>query len=223
MRPGCALRPWPDTAPGRPPPERPPPRARAPGRTRPPRCSPSRARRDSPPPPPIPPPPAPPFSPTPPPPPPPLCPRTPPTPSPPRPPVGREADLLQNALPLLGTRSAPGDQHRERLPHLHALRDGIVHHRLERARGLGRPHDLAAPEQLIPGTEQRMVETPLARQDVHEPQLDAVHGDRPRDPLERPQPPHLAEPLARVALLPQQLQRQAPRSPPRPAALLRQD
>src|SRR2546421_215709 len=140
----------------------------------------------------------------------------------PRPPVGREADLLQNALHLLGTRSAPGDQHRERLPHLHALRDGIVHHRLERARGLGRPHDLAAPEQLIPGTEQRMVETPLARQDVHEPQLDAVHGDRPRDPLERPQPPHLAEPLARVALFPQQLERQAPRSAPMPAPLLEQ-
>src|SRR5256886_4604996 len=91
---------------------------------------------------------------------------------------------------------------------------------LERARGLGRPHDLAAPEQLVPGTEQRMVETPLARQDVHEPQLDAVHGDRPRDPLERPQPPHLAEPLARVALLPQQLERQAPRSAPMPAPLL---
>src|SRR5207244_217833 len=67
-----------------------------------------------------------------------------------------------------------------------------------------------------------MVETPLARQDVHEPQLDAVHGDRPRDPLERPQPPHLAEPLARVALLPQQLERQAPRSAPMPAPLLGQ-
>src|SRR5437667_227540 len=185
MRPGCALRPWPDTAPGRPPPERPPPRARAPGRTRPPRCSPSRARRDSPPAAPSPPRPTAPSPPPPPPPPPPRKRMTRPITARaavPRPPVGLEADLLQNALHLLGTRSAPGDQHRERLPHLHALRDGIVHHRLERARGLGRPHDLAAPEQLIPGTEQRMVETPLARQDVHEPQLDAVHSVRPRHP-----------------------------------------
>src|SRR5256886_7064878 len=140
----------------------------------------------------------------------------------PRPPVGREPDLLQNALHLLGTRPALRDLHHERLPHLHALRDRIVHYRLERARGLGRPHDLAAPEQLLPGPEQRMVETPLARQDVHEPQLDAVHGDRPRDPLERPQPPHLAEPLARVALLPQQLERPAPRGAPMPAPLLGQ-
>src|SRR2546430_1131400 len=138
----------------------------------------------------------------------------------PRPPVGREPDLLQHALYLLGTRPALGDEHHERLPHPHALRDRIVHHRLERARGLGRPHDLAAPEQLLPGPEQRMVETPLARQDVHQAQLDAVHGNRPRDPLERPQPPHLAEPLARVALLPQQLERQAPRRAPMPASLL---
>src|SRR2546428_6129905 len=59
-----------------------------------------------------------------------------------------------------------------------------------------------------------MVEAPLAGQDVHEPEVDVVHGHGAGDRLELPQAPHFAEPPARVGLLHQHLERQATRRAP---------
>src|SRR5581483_5710142 len=98
----------------------------------------------------------------------------------------------------------------------------LVHHRRPRPRRLRRPHDLPPPEQLLAGPEQRMVETPLARQNVHEPEIDAVHRHRAGDLLQRREPAHLAEPPARVRLLHQQLERHPPRRAPVPPPLLGQ-
>src|SRR5207245_2106814 len=132
----------------------------------------------------------------------------------PRSPVGRETDLPQNRLRLLAARPLAGGVHLERRAYLHCSRQLLVHHRQPRPSRLGRPHDLAAPEQLLARPEQRVVEASLARQDVHEPQLDAIHRYGPRDPLERAQPPHLAEPPAGLGLLGEQPERPARRRAP---------
>ena len=57
-----------------------------------------------------------------------------------------------------------------------------------------------------------MVEAPFARQDIHKPKVDTVHGHGAGDRLERGQPPHFAEPPARLGLLLQHLERQPARS-----------
>src|SRR2546429_301263 len=61
--------------------------------------------------------------------------------------------------------------------------------------------DLAPPEQLVARAQQRVVEAALARQDVHEPDVDAVHRHRPGDRFQTAQPAHLAEAPAVVRFL----------------------
>ena len=97
----------------------------------------------------------------------------------------------------------------------------LVHHGQPRALGLRGAHDLPAPEQLLLGAEQRVVQAPLARQDVHEAQIDPVHGHGARHGLELAQTPHFPEPPAGVPLLHQDLERQPPRRAPVAAPLLR--
>src|SRR6266699_2788865 len=133
----------------------------------------------------------------------------------PRPAVWRQADLLEDLLDLLGRRLVAIAMHREHGAH----RDGhpFGQHRPRRPRRLGRAHDLAAPEQLLARTEQRMVETPLARQDVDEHEIDLIDAHRPRDRLELAQAPDLAEAAARMAFLHEQVERQPPRGAPEAA------
>ena len=78
--------------------------------------------------------------------------------------------------------------------------DAFRQHRCPGPRRLGGPHNRPALEQLLPGAEQRVVETALARQDVHEPQVDPVHADRPRYPLQGVKAADLLEAAAGVAL-----------------------
>jgi len=56
-----------------------------------------------------------------------------------------------------------------------------------------------------------MVETPLARQDVHEAEIEAVHRHRVRDDPQAAQAPELAESPAGLGLLEQHLERQPAR------------
>ena len=71
------------------------------------------------------------------------------------------------------------------------------------------------------GPEQRMVQRPLGREDVHEAQVEPVHRHRPRHRRERVEPADLPEPPARVARLLQQRQRQPARRAQVPPPLLR--
>src|SRR5207245_2145953 len=89
--------------------------------------------------------------------------------------VRREPDLLQDGFHRFRLWPVPVLGDRERLGDLHPARHRFLHHRGARPRRLRRPHDLAPPEQLVPRTQQRMVEAPLARQDVHEAQVQTIH------------------------------------------------
>src|SRR5882672_5196528 len=66
-----------------------------------------------------------------------------------------------------------------------------------------------------------MVETPLARQDVHKAQIDPVLADRTGDRLELAEAANFAEAAARLPLLLQQVERQSSRRAPEAPPLLR--
>src|SRR5256886_13910706 len=115
--------------------------------------------------------------------------------------VRREPDLLQDGFHRFRLWPVPVLGDRERLGDLHPARHRFLHHRGARPRRLPRPHHLAPPEQLVPRTQQRMVEAPLARQDVHEAQVQTIHRHRARDGPKAAQAPDLTEPAARLRLL----------------------
>ncbi len=62
--------------------------------------------------------------------------------------------------------------------------DPVGQDRRQGARRLGRPHDGAPAEQLFLGAEQRVIETPLAGQDIDETQVDPIDPHGPRDAFE---------------------------------------
>src|SRR5437660_3136504 len=138
----------------------------------------------------------------------------------PGPAVGREPDLLEHGCDRFGRRPVTVAQDRECLAYSDAARHGLLHHRPSRPRRLRRPHDLAPPEQLVRRPQERVFEAALARQDVHEPHVDAVHRHRPGDRFQTTKPAHLTEPPAGVRFLHQQLPRPATRRAQVPPPLL---
>ncbi len=71
------------------------------------------------------------------------------------------------------------------------------------------------------GPDERVVQRPLGREDVHEAEVEPVHRHRPGHRRERVEPADLPEPPARVARLLQQRQRQPARRAQVPPPLLR--
>src|SRR6266550_5371037 len=116
----------------------------------------------------------------------------------PRPAVGRQPNLVEDLFHRLDAR--PGAVHLDVERRTDLDLDACGEHRRGRARRLRGADDLAPAEQLLLGAEQRMVETALARQDVHEAEVDAVDRNGARDPLQRAEPANLAEAPARLPL-----------------------
>ena len=100
--------------------------------------------------------------------------------------------LLTNAL-------QPVDRRFELGPYVHL--DVGLQNRLRAPGWLQRRLHLPPVVQLLGWPQEGVVQTPLTRQQVHKPQVDLVHRDRPSDHGQMTQPPQLPESAAGVALL----------------------